>query len=69
MAKGGTTDPQFNLVVYAKNLPEKLLFILSPDGELEFKKISLIDSTILSGPHQSCDSDSDDSGDSESSDD
>jgi hypothetical protein len=25
-------------VVYARNLPEKLLFVVSPDGELEFKK-------------------------------
>ena len=36
--KGGTTDPQFNLVVYAKNLPEKLQFMVPPDGELEFTK-------------------------------
>ena len=41
--------------------------MVPPDGELEFKKISLVDSTIDSGPHQSCDSDSEDSGDSESS--
>ena len=67
MAKGGTTDPQFNLMVYARNLPEKLQFMVPPDGELEFKKISLVDSTIDSGPYQSCDSDSEDSGDSESS--
>ena len=67
MAKGGTTDPQFNLVVYARNLPEKLQFMVPPDGEMEFKKISLIDSVIQSGPYQSCDSDSEDSGDSESS--
>ena len=67
MAKGGTTDPQFNLVVYARNLPEKLQFMVPPDGELEFKKISLVDSTIDSGPYHSCDSDSEDSGDSESS--
>jgi len=26
VAKGGTTDPQFNLVIYARNLPEKLHF-------------------------------------------
>ena len=38
--------------------------VVSPDGELEFKKISLVDSTIDSGPYQSCDSDSEDSGDS-----
>ena len=67
--KGGTTDPQFNLVVHARNLPEKLQFMVPPDGDLEFKKISLVDSTIDSGPYQSCDSDSEDSGDSESSDD
>ena len=43
--------------------------MVPPDGELEFKKISLVDSTIDSGPYHSCDSDSDleDSGDSESS--
>ena len=41
--------------------------MVAPDGELEFKKISLVNSTIDSGPHQSCDSDSEDSGDSESS--
>ncbi len=41
--KRGTTDPQFNLVVYARNLPEKLQFMVPPDGELEFKKISLVD--------------------------
>ena len=69
MPKGGTTDPQFNLVVYARNLPEKLQFMVPPDGEMEFKKISLIDSAIQSGPYQSCDSESEDSGDSESSDD
>ena len=68
MAKGGTTDPQFNLVVYARNLPEKLQFMVSPDGEMELKNCSLVDSAIQSGPYQSCDSDSDDSGDSESSD-
>ncbi len=41
--------------------------MVPPDGELEFKKISLVDSTIDSSPYQSCDSDSDDSGVSESS--
>ena len=41
--------------------------MVPPDGELEFKKISLVDSTIDSGPYQSCDSDLEDSGDSESS--
>ena len=41
--------------------------MVSPDGELELKKISLIDPTIDSGPDQSCDSDSEDSDDSESS--
>ena len=41
--------------------------MVPPDGELEFKKISLVDSTIDSGPDQSCDLDSEDSGDSESS--
>ena len=51
-------------MVYARNLPEKLQFMVPPDGELEYKKISLVDSTIDSGPYQSCDSDSEDSGDS-----
>ena len=37
------------------------------DGDVEFKKISLVDSTIDSGPYHSCDSDSEDSGGSESS--
>ena len=60
-------DPQFNLIVYARNLPEKLQFMVPPDGELELKKISLIDSTVDSGPDQSCDLDSEDSGVSESS--
>ena len=54
-------------MVYARNLPEKLQFMVPPDGELEFKKISLVDSTIDSGPYHSGDSDSEDSGDSESS--
>jgi len=54
-------------MVYVRNLPEKLQFMVPPDGELEFKKISLVDSTIDSGPYRSCDSDSEDSGDSESS--
>ena len=39
--------------------------MVPPDGELAFKKISLVDSTIDSGPYQSWDSDSEDSGDSE----
>ena len=41
--------------------------MIPPDGDLEFKKISLVDSTIDSGPYHSGDSDSEDSGDSESS--
>ena len=41
--------------------------MVSPDGELELKKISLINPTIDLGPHQSCDSDLEDSGDSGSS--
>ena len=41
--------------------------MVPPDEELAFKKISLVDSTIDSSPYQSCDSDSEDSVDSESS--
>ena len=41
--------------------------MVPPNGDLEFKKISLVDSTIDSGSYQSYDSDSEDSGDSESS--
>ena len=52
-------------MVHARNLPEKLQFMVPPDGELEFKKISLVDSTIDSGPYHFCDSDSEDSGVSE----
>ena len=41
--------------------------MVPPDEELEFKKISLVDSKIGPGSYHSCDSDSEDSGDSESS--
>ena len=67
MAKGGTTDPQFTLAIYARTLPEKFLFMVSPDGEMELKKSAWLIQQYNQAPYQSCDSDSEDSGDSKSS--